>query len=83
MYIDIEEGEEVSIIFKNMSAYEMNFTPQEITERFKRGDESRHTEGSGLELAIAKSLTELQDGKLDIVIDGDLFKVIVKFKSII
>lgn len=79
VYIDCIVDEEVSVIFKNMSAYEMNFTADEITERFKRGDKSRHTEGSGLGLAIAKNLAELQGGTLEIVIDGDLFKVIVKF----
>ncbi len=81
VYIDCVVEEEVSIIFKNMSAYEMNFSAEEITERFKRGDEARHTEGSGLGLAIAKNLTQLQGGRLEIVIDGDLFKVIVKFKK--
>lgn len=81
VYINCMVEEEVSIIFRNISAYEMDFSAQEITERFKRGDKSRHTEGSGLGLAIAKNLTELQDGKLDIIIDGDLFKVIVKFSK--
>lgn len=76
VYIDAEEYEKkVSFIFKNISAYEMNFDPSEITERFTRGDKSRNTEGSGLGLAIAKSLVELQDGNLDISIDGDLFKL--------
>ena len=51
---------EVRISFKNMSAAEMNFSPEEITERFVRGDLSRNTEGSGLGLAIAQSFTELQ-----------------------
>ena len=57
----------------------MNFAADEIMERFKRGDESRNTEGSGLGLAIAKSLTELQGGSLEIEIDGDLFKLFVRF----
>jgi len=80
VYIDVEEQDkEVSFIFKNISSYEMNFDSFEITERFTRGDESRHTEGSGLGLAIAKSLVELQNGSLDIIIDGDLFKLMVTF----
>lgn len=80
VYIDVEEGErQVSFIFKNISAYEMNFDPSEILERFTRGDTSRTAEGSGLGLAIAKSLIELQGGSLDINIDGDLFKLTVTF----
>ena len=80
VYIDCQtEGEQVQIIFRNISAYEMHFTAEEIMERFKRGDKSRNTEGSGLGLAIARNLTELQDGKFEIFIDGDLFKVIITF----
>jgi len=83
VYIDaIEKNKEISFIFKNISAYEMNFDPSEITERFTRGDKSRNTEGSGLGLAIAKSLVELQNGNLDISIDGDLFKLTVTFPKI-
>lgn len=83
VYIDIVEGErEVSFIFKNISAYEMNFDATEITERFTRGDESRNTEGSGLGLSIAKSFVELQRGRMEIVIDGDLFKLILTFPKV-
>lgn len=64
---------------KNMSAYELNVNPDELTERFVRGDSSRNTEGSGLGLAIARSFTELQGGKLKVEIDGDLYKVIIEF----
>ena len=64
-----------------MSAVEMNFDASEITERFVRGDLSRNTEGSGLGLAIAQSFTELQGGKFEIEIDGDLFKVILRFSK--
>ncbi len=64
---------------KNMSACELNIAPQELTERFVRGDSSRNTEGSGLGLAIAKSFTELQGGKLQVDIDGDLFKVSIEW----
>ncbi|MCY6484231.1 sensor histidine kinase [Clostridium aestuarii] len=82
VYIDILENEkEVSFTFKNISNYEMNFDAEEITERFTRGDKSRNTEGSGLGLAIAKSFIELQNGELIINIDGDLFKLIVKFQK--
>ncbi|NLZ49080.1 MAG: GHKL domain-containing protein [Clostridiales bacterium] len=82
VYIDLIESES-SVIFtiKNISNYEMDFDPEEIFERFKRGDKSRNTEGSGLGLAIARSIVELQGGKMHIEIDGDLFKVIVEFKK--
>lgn len=81
-YIDIVDLEQsVQIIFRNMSADEINVDVDELTERFVRGDQARHTEGSGLGLAIAKSFVELQDGTLDIHIDGDLFKVILTFNK--
>jgi len=63
---------------KNISAFELNFDADEITERFKRGEESRHTDGSGLGLAIAKNIVELHGGKLEVGIDGDLFKATVE-----
>lgn len=82
VYIDLaEEEQEVTVTIKNIACYEMNFDPDEIFERFKRGDESRSTEGSGLGLAIAKSIVELQNGSLNIVVDGDLFKAIIKFNK--
>ncbi|MBQ8407731.1 MAG: hypothetical protein IJY39_02570 [Clostridia bacterium] len=67
----------VSATFKNISKEKLNISPEELTERFVRGDSSRNTEGSGLGLSIAQSLAELQRGRLDIVIDGDMFKVTV------
>ena len=70
------------IISKNISQDEMNFTQEEITERFIRGDKSRHESGSGLGLAIAKSFTEAQGGSFNIDIDGDLFKVTICFNKI-
>ena len=80
VYVDILDKEsEVIITFKNMSAQELNFDAEHLTERFVRGDSSRNSEGSGLGLAIAKSFTELQNGKFDISIDGDLFKVTINF----
>lgn len=66
---------EISIVLKNISAHEICVKPEELTDRFVRGDSSRNTEGSGLGLAIAKSFTELQGGKLFLETDGDLFKV--------
>lgn len=81
-YIDIHEEEDyVSVIFKNMSEVEMNFSSEEIQERFVRGDKSRHETGSGLGFAIAKSFVVAQGGTFDIEIDGDLFKVIMTFKK--
>ncbi|OSB18769.1 histidine kinase [Clostridium sporogenes] len=82
VYIDlIETNTKIIITMKNISRYEMNFTSDEIFERFKRGDKARNTEGSGLGLAIAKSIVELQGGNLNINIDGDLFKVIIEFNK--
>ena len=81
-YIDIHEEEDhISVIFKNMSEVEMNFSSEEIQERFVRGDKSRHETGSGLGLAIAKSFVVAQGGTFDKEIDGDLFKVIMTFKK--
>jgi signal transduction histidine kinase len=78
VYIDIEDiGNEVLITFKNISAFELNITADELMERFTRGDESRTSQGSGLGLSIAKSLIELQKGRFTIQIDGDLFKAMI------
>jgi signal transduction histidine kinase len=80
VYIDVaNRTDKVEIILRNMAATEINFNVDEIMERFVRGDKARNTEGSGLGLAIAKSFVELQGGSLDIVVDGDLFKVIIRF----
>lgn len=72
-------GDRVEFSFKNTSREVLNIDPSELFERFTRGDRSRTTEGNGLGLSIAKSLAELQGGSMDIVIDGDLFKVILGF----
>lgn len=74
---DTPEGEGVHIELKNISAQEISVNPQELAERFVRGDASRNTEGSGLGLAIARSFTELQGGSFSIETDGDLFKVVI------
>ncbi|MCH5138303.1 HAMP domain-containing histidine kinase [Clostridiaceae bacterium UIB06] len=82
IYVDLtEEDNSVTIVMKNIAAYEMDFSVDEIFERFKRGDKSRKTEGSGLGLAIANSIVQLQGGILNIEIDGDLFKAIVIFSK--
>lgn len=69
----------VSLTFKNISKYELNIPAEELMARFVRGDRSRHTEGSGLGLSIAQSLTELQGGTFRLEIDSDLFKAVVTF----
>ena len=82
VYIDVTKRDgfiETSI--KNISKRQMNIHPDELTERFIRGDSSRSTEGSGLGLSIAKSLTQVQGGTFRIELDGDLFKVIISFKE--
>lgn len=78
VYIDIEVFETfIRLTIKNISAYELNISPDYLMERFTRGDEARTSQGSGLGLSIAKSLVELQKGSFKIEIDGDLFKAIV------
>ena len=82
VYIDIiDKNDFVEITLKNIAAEEIKFDVNNIVERFVRGDESRNTEGSGLGLAIAKSFVELQGGSFNIEVDGDLFKVIIKFNK--
>ena len=80
IYADIiTENDEHIFTIKNVSRDKLNISPDELTERFVRGDESRHTEGSGLGLSIAQSLTRLMGGRLEIVIDGDLYKANIHF----
>lgn len=82
VYIDIANlGSEVVLTIKNISAYELNISSDELMERFKRGDESRSSQGSGLGLSIAKSLIELQKGSFNIEIDGDLFKASIQLPN--
>ena len=83
VYLSLEEKEKCAeITFKNTSREALNMTEEELMERFTRGDSSRNTEGNGLGLAIAKSLAELQGGKLNVIIDGDLFKAVLRFPVI-
>lgn len=83
VYIDIKEDDnQVEIQMKNISKEPMNFTNEEIVERFVRGDKSRHENGSGLGLAIVKSFTDIQKGDFNIDIDGDLFKTTIVFPKI-
>jgi signal transduction histidine kinase len=78
VYVDVVNNDaDVTITFKNMSAKELNFDAEYLTERFVRGDSSRNSEGSGLGLAIAKDLTTLMGGVFEISIDGDMFKASV------
>lgn len=82
VYIDIEDWQgEVKLTIKNISATELNVSADELMERFKRGDDARSTQGSGLGLSIAKSLIEIQGGSFQIEIDGDLFKVTMQMPS--
>ena len=64
---------------KNISDRFLELQAEELTERFIRGDRSRQTEGSGLGLSIAKNLIEAQDGEFEVQVDGDLFKVMIRF----
>lgn len=80
VYISLEnQGTKVVFTAKNISAQALNFSADQLTERFIRGDLSRSTEGSGLGLSIAKTLTELQKGSFRLYLDGDLFKVVITF----
>ena len=78
VYINIVDlGNEISLTIKNISAYELNISVDELMERFTRGEESRSSQGSGLGLSIARSLIDIQRGQFKIEVDGDLFKAIV------
>lgn len=83
VYLTCEAGEnQVTITFRNISATPLNISADELMERFVRGDASRNTEGSGLGLSIARSLTQLQHGTFSLTIDGDLFKAALTFPRI-
>ncbi len=80
VYIDMfDEDDKVIIVFKNISNHKLNIKPQDLIERFRRGDVSRNTDGSGLGLSIAQSIVDLQHGDMKIDIDGDLFKATLTF----
>ncbi len=80
VYLDLSaDDQETTIRFRNISRAPLNISGEELLERFVRGDSSRNTEGSGLGLSIARSLAELQGGRLVIEVDGDLFKVTLRF----
>jgi len=82
VYVDlVQEGRWVICSIKNISREELNISAEELTERFVRGDTSRNTEGSGLGLNIAQSLMRLQQGSMEITVDGDLFKVTLAFPT--
>ncbi len=80
VYLSLEEKDSRAVItFRNTSREQLNMSEEELMERFTRGDSSRNTEGNGLGLSIARSMAELQNGSLNIVIDGDLFKAVLEF----
>ena len=82
VYAEISNrNKKVTFSLKNISAQPLNISADELTERFIRGDVARNTEGSGLGLSIAKSLTELQGGEFKLYLDGDLFKVMITFAT--
>ena len=83
VYLTLEKLNGQAVIsVKNTSREELNLSPDELMERFVRGDAARKSEGSGLGLSIARSLTELQRGSMELTVDGDLFKVVLRFPII-
>ena len=83
VYINLDkEAGRATVTFRNISAQQLNISGEELMERFVRGDSSRNTEGSGLGLSIARSLVQLQNGELELTVDGDLFKVVLRFKAV-
>ncbi len=82
-YVDLEkDGDKLRFTFRNISREQLNISPEELMERFVRGDKSRYTDGNGLGLSIANSLTQAMGGTMNIFIDGDFFKVILEFDAI-
>lgn len=82
VYLNVSKNDGNAFIsFRNISKNQLNIDPTTLTERFVRGDSSRNTEGSGLGLSIANSLTELMGGRLNVITDGDLFKVVISFPT--
>lgn len=84
VYVSLkQENRDAVIVFKNISKEALNIPSDELMERFVRGDSSRNTEGSGLGLSIAQSLTELMHGTMKLEVDGDLFKVTLRFPAMV
>jgi signal transduction histidine kinase len=84
IFVNLEEADGKAIVkIKNIAAYEMDFTADEILQRFSRGDKARTTEGSGLGLSIAESFTKVCGGDFKVEIDGDMFKVVIVFNEVI
>ena len=82
VYLNLEKtGNRAAVTFRNISRSQLNISGDELMERFVRGDSSRNTEGSGLGLSIARSLAQLQHGELELTVDGDLFKVTLRFPA--
>ena len=82
VYVDVlNKKDTIQIDLKNISKERLNITADELMQRFVRGEASRNTEGSGLGLSIAESLTKLQNGNFNIHLDGDLFKVTIEFEK--
>lgn len=83
VYLNLDKAAgKATVTFRNISASQLNISGEELMERFVRGDSSRNTEGSGLGLSIARSLVQLQNGELELTVDGDLFKVVLRFKAV-
>lgn len=82
-YLTVEAGDTVTATFRNISREQLDVSAEDLMERFVRGDASRHTEGSGLGLSIARSLTESMGGQFALQVDGDLFKAMVTFPVIL
>lgn len=83
VYLDLQQEDGKAVVtFRNISRSRLHVSGEELLERFVRGDSSRNTEGSGLGLSIAQSLTKLQKGDMELTVDGDLFKVTVRFDTV-
>lgn len=83
IYLTLQRsGNTAQVVFRNISRSQLNISGDELMERFVRGDSSRNTEGSGLGLSIARSLVQLQHGDMELIVDGDLFKIVLSFNTV-
>ena len=83
VYLTVEKNDNEAVIaFKNTSREPLDLSADELMERFVRGDAARNSEGNGLGLSIARSLVQLQNGTLELTVDGDLFKAVLRFPTI-